>query len=166
MSSRCTVYHIPGEGSIALHWPAGRMISVSCQRCAAPLRAREPALRFAGQLSRPAVVVSAAPLGLSNKIFGAVPRRFSNSKTELYGPRLTAHDSWPVTTRLSAQGFWSCLGLKRVDAAGHKACLLSSRLVCIHVSVLYSSASVLRYSSVLRRARPQHYATVAATCCE
>ena len=35
----------------------------------------------------------------------------------------------------------------RVDAAGHKACLLSSRLVCLHVSVLYSSASVLRNSS-------------------
>ena len=39
------------------------------------------------------------------------------------------------------------MGLKRVDAAGHKACLLSSRLVCIYVSELSSSALVLRNTS-------------------
>ena len=74
--------------SIALYLPAGRMISLSCQhsmsarlsqlcgsRSAEPLCAREPALRSGGQLSRPTVVASAAPLGQSNKIFGAVPRR-------------------------------------------------------------------------------------------
>ena len=63
-----------------MHWPAGRIIGVSCQRRAAPLRAREPPLRFGGQLSRPGVVFGAAPLELSSKTFGVVPPRFSKSK--------------------------------------------------------------------------------------